>query len=268
MATRAVFTRRQPLILVTNDDGIGQPGIIALINAMSGLGEVVVVAPALEQSAIAHAITIHGPLRAQPYTFSDGLSHIRALSIEGTPADCMKLALNILLHRLPDLVVSGINRGANTAINVLYSGTVGAATESSIQGIDSIAFSLCSKESNEYSAAARYAGAIAKKVLRSRLPRGIVLNVNVPDLPYEEIKGVKVTRLAHSRWTEDFVERIDPNSRPYYWYKGLFVNMDDGKDTDLHAINEGYVSMTPIQYDLTAHGCVGVLGTWQWGEHL
>ena len=268
MATRAEQTRRQPLILVTNDDGIAEPGIKALIRAMSKLGEVVVVAPGLEQSAVAHAITIHGPLRAQPYKFRDDLGHIRALSIQGTPADCMKLALNKLLHRMPDLVVSGINRGGNTAINVLYSGTVGAATESSIQGIDSIAFSLCSKESSEYGPAARYAGAIAKKVLRSRLPRGIVLNVNVPSLPYEEIKGIKVTRLAHSRWTEDFIERVDPNSRPYFWYKGLFINMDEGRDTDIHAIEEGYVSMTPIQYDLTAHGCLGVLRTWQWSEHI
>ncbi|MDE2729996.1 MAG: 5'/3'-nucleotidase SurE [Bacteroidota bacterium] len=266
MHVRAIPTRRQPLILVTNDDGIGQPGMMALTRAMTGLGEVVVVAPALEQSAIAHAITIHGPIRAQSHTFGDGLGHIRALSIEGTPADCMKLALNNLLPRLPDLVVSGINRGANTAINVLYSGTVGAATESSIRGIDSIAFSLCSKRSDEYDAAARYAGEIASKVLRSRLPRGIVLNVNVPDLPYDEIKGVRVTRLAHSRWTEDFIERMDPNSRPYYWYQGTFENRDTGTDTDVYAISEGYVSMTPIQYDLTAHGCLGVLRTWQWTE--
>lgn len=268
MASSFTPTRRRPLILVTNDDGIGEPGMLALIRAMNDLGEVVVVAPAMEQSAIAHAITIHGPLRAKSYSFSGDLSHIRALSIQGTPADCMKLALNNLLHRQPDLVVSGINRGANTAINVLYSGTVGAATESSIQGIDSIAFSLCSMESDKYGPAARYAGAIAKKVLRSRLPRGIVLNVNVPALPYDEIKGVKVTRLAHSRWTEDFIERVDPNNRPYFWYKGVFVNMDEGEDTDIHAIGKGYVSMTPLQYDLTAHGCLGVLRTWHWGEHL
>ena len=268
MPTGLAPTRRRPLILVTNDDGIGELGMIALVRAMDKLGEVVVVAPAVENSAVAHSITIHGPLRAQSYTFRDDLAHIRALSIQGTPADCIKLALNSLLHRQPDLVASGINRGANTAINVLYSGTVGAATESSIQGIDSIAFSLCSKASEDYSAAARYAGAIAQKVLRSRLPRGIVLNVNVPELPYEEIKGVKVTRLAHSRWTESFIERVDPNNRPYYWYKGMFVNIDAGQDTDVHAINEGYVAMTPIQYDLTAHGCLGVFRTWQWNEYL
>ena len=254
-------SRRSPLILVTNDDGIDSPGIRALIGSMDTLGEVVVVAPLLEQSGMSHAISVFDPLCARPYHFQEELSHIRALGIMGTPADCIKLALHSLLHRTPDLVVSGINRGANTAVNVLYSGTVSAATESCIQGIDSIAFSLCSKESSDYGPAAKYAKAIAGEVLEGHLPRGIVLNVNVPAMPYDSIQGVEVTRLAHSKWKEDFIARVDPLDRPYFWYTGNLINMDNDADTDLGAIDRGYVSMTPIQYDLTAYDCLDELNT-------
>ena len=260
--------KKRPSILVVNDDGINAPGIAALIRAMDELGDVLVVAPIEEQSAVGHAITLHGRVLARSCHVNGELSHVRALGITGTPADCVKLALNSFLQREPDLVVSGINKGANTAINVIYSGTVSAATESSIRGVDSIAFSLCTKEDADYEPAARYAKAIALKVLRSRLPRGIVLNVNVPAIPYEDIRGVAVTRLAHSRWEECFVEKTDPEEGTYFLYKGMFVNMDEGLDTDVNAIEEGYVSITPIQFDLTAHGCLGVLSTWRWAEHL
>ncbi len=262
------FVRKRPLILVVNDDGISAPGILALTRAMDDLGDVVVVAPMEQQSAIGHAITLHDRVLVQSYHVSDDVGHVRALGITGTPADCVKLALNTLLPREPDIVVSGINMGANTAINVIYSGTVSAATESSIRGVDSIAFSLCTKEVADFEPAAKYAKAITLKVLRSRLPRGIVLNVNIPAIPYENIRGVVVTRLAHSRWEECFVEKTDPENGTYYLYKGMFVNMDEGLDTDVNAIGEGYVSITPIQFDLTAHGCLGVLGTWRWTEHL
>ena len=262
-------TRRRPLILVANDDGIAAPGIRALTQAMSELGDVVVVAPLEEQSAVGHAITIHEPIRAKMWQFGGDLSHVRALGIAGTPSDCMKLALHTLLHRPPDLAVSGINKGSNTAINVIYSGTVSAATESSVSGVDSIAFSLDSKDLQaDYGPAARYAKAIALKVLRSRLPRGIVLNVNVPAIPAEDIKGIVVTRQARSRWEESFVERVDTSDRPYFWYKGTLIEMDEGTDTDIRAMDAGYVAITPLQFDLTAHGCLGVLSTWRWGEHL
>ena len=260
--------RKRPLILVCNDDGIEAPGLFALAGAMDEIGKVVVIAPVDEQSAVGHAITLHDPVRTSPWRFNGAMSHVEAVAIGGTPVDCIKLALNRILPRRPDLVVSGINRGPNTAINVVYSGTVSAATESSIRGIDSIAFSLCSAQPQDYSAAARFAKAIARKVLRSRIPRGVILNVNIPAIPYEEIKGVVVTRLARSCWEETFIQRTDPLDQPYYWYYGDFVNLDEGADTDIHAVEHGYVSLTPIQYDLTAHGCLGVLRTWRWADHL
>ncbi len=260
--------RRKPLILVTNDDGIEAPGLAALGLAMMELGNVVIIAPKEEQSAVGHAITLHRAVHAIPHKFEGALAAVRSIAIDGTPADCVKLALNSLLDRRPDLVASGINRGSNMAINVMYSGTVSAATESSIRGVDSMAFSLVEGEAGDYEAAARYAQAIGRKVLRSRLPRGIVLNVNVPPLPYDQIKGISVTRLARARYEESFVERTNASNHTSFWYKGKFFNLDGGPDTDVHAVEAGYVSISPIQHDLTAHGCLGVLGTWRWAEHM
>ncbi|MFO7314902.1 5'/3'-nucleotidase SurE, partial [Rhodothermus marinus] len=171
-----------------------------------------------------------------------------------------------LLPRRPDLVVSGINRGPNTAVNVIYSGTVSAATEAAILGIDAIAFSLCNWEARDYSAAAHYARRIARTVLAHGLPPGILLNVNIPDLPLEEIKGIAITRQARSRWEESFAERRDPYNQPYYWLTGRFVNLDDGDDTDLEAVAQGYVSITPLQHDLTAHAYRALLSQWNWKE--
>ena len=260
--------RRKPLILVTNDDGIDAPGIFALASALQLLGTVQIIAPRHEQSAVGHAITIRGLIRTMKYSLGGALSSVPATAIEGTPADCTKLALNELLHRRPDLVVSGINNGSNLAVNVMYSGTVSAATESSIRGVDSIAVSLVEGARRDYDAAAQCALAIARKVLRSRLPRGIVLNVNVPPIPYEEIKGLRVTRLATSRWEENFVEASSGDDHTYFAYKGEFVNLDDNPDTDISAVGQGYVSICPLQHDLTSHGCVDVLSTWRWGEFL
>lgn len=262
-----VPVRRRPLILVTNDDGIRAPGIRVLAKVMDDLGDVVVAAPSSEQSAVGQSITIRNPIRVEDYNFGDELTHIRALSVAGTPCDCMKLALHELLHRKPDLVVSGINKGANLAINVVYSGTIGAATESSLQGIDSIAFSLDSKDSEvDYAPSGNYAKIIARKVLRSRLPRGIVLSVNIPDIAVNEIKGIQVTRQAHSRWKEDFVGRTDPANQSYYWYRGMLTVLDNGTDADTNALENGYVAITPLQYDRTAHGCMGVFKTWRWED--
>ncbi len=259
--------RRRPLILVTNDDGIMSPGIRELTEALVKLGDVVVIAPAGEQSAVAHSITLDDPIRVESWSFGGDLNHVRALAITGTPCDCIKLALHQLLHRLPDLVVSGINRGANTAINVIYSGTISAATESSIYGIDSIAVSLDSKEPDaDYRPAAKYAGIIAQKVLRSHLPRGVLLSVNVPMIPEDEIKGIVVTRQARSRWKEGFIERLDPANRAYYWYRGTLNILDEGADTDIHVLEDGYISITPLQHDRTAYGCLGVLSTWSWKD--
>lgn len=254
----------RPSILICNDDGIDAPGILALTAAISPMADVIVVAPATEQSAVGHAITIRDPVRAYPRTIEVPGGEVPAYAVTGTPADCIKLAINQLLESPPDLVLSGINRGPNTAVNVIYSGTVSAATEASILGIDAVAFSLCRWTDDDYEPAARVAEGIVERVLEKGLPPGILLNVNVPDLPLEEMKGVAITRQARSRWEESFKKRHDPFDRPYYWLTGSFVNLDEGTGTDLEAIEEGYVSVTPLQHDLTAHELLEELGNWSW----
>jgi len=236
---------------------------------MTRIGEVVAVAPRDEQSAVGHAITLRAGIDAAEYKFDGALAEISAVAVGGTPADCAKLALNALLPRRPSLVVSGINRGSNMAVNVMYSGTVSAATETSLQGIDSVAFSLVEGATDEfnYSAAAQYAQVICTKVLRSRLPRGVVLNVNIPPLPFDKIKGILVTRLARSRWKEAFIKRNGSPENSTYWYQGKFINLDVGDDTDIHAVENGYVSISPIQPDRTSFGCLTVLDTWRWPKH-
>lgn len=253
----------RPLILVSNDDGIDAAGLAALARAMSDFGDVHVVAPVFEQSAVGHAITIREPVRARKVTL-EYCEASAAYGVKGTPADCVKLAVNQLLPRRPDLVVSGINRGPNTAVNVIYSGTVSAATEAAILGIDSIAFSLCDWNASDYDASSHIARAIARKVLLEGLPPGVLLNVNIPGIPKEEIRGILPTRQARSRWEESFHERVDPQNQPYYWLTGTFVNLDDGENTDLSAIERGFVSVTPIHYDLTAHEFLRKLGNWSW----
>lgn len=256
----------RPLILVCNDDGIGAPGIAALASAMDGLGEILVVAPVDEQSAVGHAITVRNPVRAHSYPFEVPSGEIVAYAVSGTPADSVKLAVNQLLSRKPDLVVSGINRGPNTAVNVIYSGTVSAATEAAILGIDAIAFSHCAWTASDYEAAGIIARRIAERVMERGLPPGILLNVNVPDLPIEEIRGIMPTRQARSRWDESFSERRDPYDQPYYWLSGKFVNLDQGDETDLSATEAGFVSVTPIHYDLTAYEFLSELDDWSWDD--
>ena len=257
-----------PLILICNDDGIDAPGIQALAAALDGLGRLVIAAPESEQSAVGHAITVRDPVRAQSYGFEVPSGPVKAWSIAGTPADCIKLAGQELLEHPPDLVVSGINHGPNTAVNVLYSGTVSAATEAAIMGYTSIAFSLCSWSSNEFEAAGYYARMLSRYVLNNGLPTGSLLNVNIPEGPFEEIEGVRITRQARSRWEESFVARTDPVGRPYYWLSGEFVNLDEGDNTDLTAIEDNYVAVTPLQLDLTAYEQLESLGKVDWDEKL
>lgn len=254
----------RPLILICNDDGIDAPGIQGLAAALDGVADLCVVAPESEQSAVGHAITVRDPVRAHEYDFDVESGAIPAWAVSGTPADCIKLGTNQLLDRAPDLVVSGINRGPNTAVNVLYSGTVSAATEASILGYDAIAFSLCNYTAEEYDVAGRWARRIVERVLDTGLPPEILLNVNIPDCPGDAIKGLTITRQAHSRWVESFDARTDPFDRPYYWLSGRFVNLDNGNGTDLAAVDDGYVSVTPIQHDLTAHELLGTLEDWDW----
>lgn len=241
----------KPLILVTNDDGITAPGIRNLISFMNEIGEVIVVAPNSPQSGKGHAITIDSTL-----TFEEiGLEGPQKdYSLSGTPVDCVKFALNKILPRKPDLVVSGINHGANSSINVIYSGTMSAAVEAGVEGLQAIGFSLLDFSWDaDFSQAKEHIQNIVRKVLENPLPKGTVLNVNIPKLKKEEIKGVKVCRQANAKWEENFDERINPHGKKYYWLSGYFNNMDDGHDADETALEDGYISIVPVKFDLTAH---------------
>ncbi len=243
----------KPLILVTNDDGITAPGIRNLIEAASEIGEVVVVAPDAPQSGKGHALTINAPLRPKKVKVFPG---IEAFQVDGTPVDCVKLARHVLLKgRQIDLCVSGINHGSNASINILYSGTVSAAMEASLEGIDAIGFSLLDLSFEaDFSAAKHYAGRIIRWMLDNPKPGGChLLNVNVPNLPLAEIKGVRVCRQSDGRWKDEFQEGRTPSGQPYYWMTGKFVNEDRGEDTDDWALDNGFVSVVPSQHDLTDH---------------
>jgi len=255
----------RPLILLSNDDGIDAPGLHALVAALASLGTLAVVAPAQEQSAVGHAITVRNPMRAHPWPIEADGTAVWARAVTGTPADCVKIACQRLLPRPPDLVASGINHGPNTAVNVIYSGTVSAATEAAILGIPSMAISHCAwgRDSNMV-AASMWARRIAEQVLQNGLPTGVLLNVNVPDGALEDVVGVEVTRQARARWEEEFEERFDPTERPYYWLGGRFVNLDEGHDTDLDAVGRGVVSITPLHYDLTAYEYLTELQAREW----
>ena len=254
--------QERPVILVTNDDGITAPGIRVLVEVMQTLGDVVVVAPDSPQSATGHSITISKPLRLDKVSI-----HGESLGYQcsGTPVDCVKLAINKVLHRKPDLCVSGINHGSNSSINVIYSGTMSAAMEGAIEGIPSIGFSLLDyRMEADFEAAKKYVKSIALNVLKHGLPRGSLLNVNIPDLPASKIKGIKICRQAMAKWREEFDERMDPNNRKYYWLTGKFINNDHGEDTDEWALANGFVSVVPVQFDLTAHHAISYLNKWKY----
>lgn len=253
----------RPLILISNDDGIRSDGILALAAALDGLGTLAVVAPQEEQSAVGHAITIRDPMRAIPTAFELATGSVWARAVTGTPADCVKIAVQKLLPRVPDLVVSGINHGPNTAVNVLYSGTVSAATEATILGIPSIAMSHCEWAPTDWKGAQQTARSTAARVLSEGVPPGVLLNVNVPGGSPDELKGVRITRQARSRWEEQFEERHDPVGQPYYWLGGRFIDLDEGEDTDTAAVAAGYVSITPLHADMTAHGAVHHFSSWE-----
>ncbi|WP_340064620.1 5'/3'-nucleotidase SurE [Ascidiimonas aurantiaca] len=252
----------KPLILVTNDDGITAPGLRALIRVMNEIGDVVVVAPDSPQSAMGHAITINSTLYCSPISIEDEGEQIE-YTCSGTAADCVKLAVNEILNRRPDICISGINHGSNSSINVIYSGTMSAAVEAGIEGIPAIGFSLCdySWEAN-FNAASQFARKITINALQNGLPKGVVLNVNIPKLTSEEIKGVKVCRQAKAHWAEEFDKRTNPQGRDYYWLTGRFINEDKGEDTDEWALANGYVSVVPVQFDLTAHHAIQDLNSW------
>lgn len=249
---------KRPTILVVNDDGITSKGIKALIEVASTLGDVVVVAPDSPQSAMGHAITISKPLRLDKVDLYEGVDMYQC---SGTPVDCVKLAVNQVLHRKPDLCISGINHGLNNSINVLYSGTMSAAMEGAIEGIPSIGFSLDNHSSQaDFTHCMALIKKICIQVLEKGLPDGVLLNVNFPDI--EQIKGVKICRQARAKWKEEFDERLDPNKRNYYWLTGVFLLNDEGADTDVRALTDGYASIVPVQFDLTAYHAMAELNNW------
>ena len=255
------MTKERPLILVTNDDGITAPGVRTLIEAMNQLGEVVVVAPDGPQSGMGHAITVNSTLRCDHIHIDKGPQ--KEYSCSGTPVDCVKMAVNLILDRKPDLCVSGINHGSNSSINVIYSGTMSAAVEGAMEGIPSIGFSLSdySWDAN-FEPIKSYVKQIAEQVLETGLPEGVCLNVNFPKVTKETIKGIKICRQARAVWEEEFDERKDPRGRTYYWLGGNFKNYDKGEDTDEWALSHHYISIVPVQFDVTAHHAIQYLNTW------
>lgn len=253
---------KRPLILVTNDDGITAPGIRTLVALMKELGDVVIVAPDGAQSGMGHAITISKPLRLDQI---DLYGDTPAYQTTGTPVDCVKLAVDKVLHRKPDLLVSGINHGSNASINVIYSGTMSAAVEGAIESIPSIGFSLCDYHYKaNFEPIKKYVLSIAKNVLKHGLPPGTLLNVNFPKVDREEeINGVKICRQCKAKWQENFDERADPNGRKYFWLTGKFVNNDQGEDTDEWALANNYISVVPTQFDLTSYHAIPYLNDWK-----
>ena len=247
---------KKPLILVVNDDGISSPGIRKLISIMNDVGEVVVVAPDAPQSGKGHAITIESTIHCDRIKIDDGPQLEYACS--GTPVDCVKLAVNKLLTRKPDLCVSGINHGSNSSINVIYSGTMSAAVEGALEGIPSIGFSLLDYSYEaDFSEGEKYIRQIVSSILESGLPEGVCLNINIPkSRPDKKINGWKVCGQAKANWEEEFDERKDPKGRSYYWLTGKFVNYDKGDDTDERALENHYISIVPVQYDVTAHHAI------------
>lgn len=247
---------KKPLILVTNDDGISAPGIKALIQVAKELGEVVVIAPDSPQSAMGHAITISGPIRLHKVELFDD---VESYECSGTPVDSVKLGKYVVLKdRRPDLCVSGINHGSNASINILYSGTVSAAMEASIEGINSIAFSLLDFSwEADFEACKPFIKKIMQNILANGLPEGCkLINVNIPKLSRAELKGIKVCRQAEGHWAEEFMEATDPRGVPYYWMTGEFVLNDAGDDTDIKALKEGYITVVPSRHDLTTHSAI------------
>lgn len=249
------------LILVTNDDGYQANGLKSLIEAVKPLGKIVVVAPVEAQSGMSHAITVKHPLRVNRIVDNDDLS---IYAVNGTPVDCVKLAINQLLTRKPDLLVSGINHGSNSSTSILYSGTMGAALEGSINQIPSVGFSHISYAHDiDLKTAVTFAKKIADKVLANGLPKNICLNVNFPDAEYSKIRGIKVCRQTMGYWREEFDKRLDPIGREYYWLTGFYHNDEpNAEDTDEWALKNNYISIVPVHTDLTSYNTIKKLRKW------
>jgi len=248
----------KPLILITNDDGDTAKGIQVLTRLMCQLGDVVVVAPDGPRSAQSNALTVTHPIR---FKLQEEIPGLKRYACSGTPTDCVKLALNEILDRKPDLIVSGINHGSNAAVNVIYSGTMGAVLEGCENGVLSLGFSLCDHSFNaDFKYFEPYILKITSEALSKGLPRGICLNINAP---MGEIKGVKVARQCDGQWTKEFARRTDPQGRTYFWLTGNFENFEpQAEDTDEWALNEGFVSIVPTKIDMTAYNMLDEVAGW------
>ena len=243
-------------ILVTNDDGIHSPGLTALAKALSRLGEVWVVAPDRERTAVAHAVTLHKPLRVHQVG-------TQLYAVNGTPVDCVNLAVLKLLPAPPDLLVSGINKGVNLGDDVLYSGTVSAAMEGTILGIPSMAVSQEGQKHFYFDTGVRYAVRTARLILKEGLPEETLVNLNIPNRPFGSITGVRVTCLSRRRFDNPIIEKVDPHGRTYYWIAGTRISWSRSKDADHEAIEQGAVSLTPIHLDTTNHGVLDRFRKWE-----
>lgn len=243
-------------ILVTNDDGIQSPGIVSLAHALSAIGEVWIVAPDRERTAVAHAVTLHKPLRLHRVA-------PRTYSVNGTPVDCVNLALLKIMPKPPSILVSGINKGVNLGDDVMYSGTVSAAMEGTILGVSSMAVSQEGQDSFRFAVGATYAARVVRLMLDQGLPEETLLNVNIPDRPRRGIKGVRITCLSRRRFHNPIIEKLDPHGRKYYWIAGKRVSWSRSKDADHEAIEEGMVSITPIRLDSTHHGVLDQFRAWE-----
>ncbi len=247
-------------ILLTNDDGIDSNGLFTLYKELKKIGEVTVVAPHIERSAVGHAITINDPIRVLEYSRPD---KFHGYAISGTPADCVKIGIKMIMSHKPDLVVSGINHGSNTATNVLYSGTVSAATEGIIMGVPSIATSSISFDHKmDLTYAAEFTTYVAKKVLEKGLPSDVLLNINVPPVGKKDIQGVVISRQGKGRYEEEFEQRMDLSGRAYYWLTGKKMILDHEEDVDDVAVMRNKISITPIQIDLTHYAMIDELKKW------
>ena len=255
-----VTNRQQPRILVCNDDGIDAEGLHVLSASMKKIGSVTVVAPSEPRSGMGHAMTLGVPLRVKKYSRN---SRFFGYTVSGTPVDCIKVALSHILPEKPDIIVSGINYGSNTATNTLYSGTVGAALEGVIQRIPSIAFSITTYENADFTYAGKFARKLVRKALREGLPTDTVLSVNIPNISEEEIRGVRVTAQGKSRWAENTIERDDMYGNPYYWLSGELQLLDDDILYDEYAVRENYISVTPVSIDMTNHGAIKNIRRWK-----
>ena len=245
------------MILLSNDDGIFALGLSALREAMRDVDDVIVVAPDMEQSGAAHSITLHLPLRVRKLQQKN---EFFGYTVNGSPADCVKIAIRELMDQTPTAVLTGINYGANLGVNVFYSGTVAGALEGAMFGLPSFAFSLDHGENPDFDEAAKVARQVYEFFKDKPLPRGILLNVNIPALPADQIKGISVTRMSRAGYDEKFEKRVDPRGQTYYWISGRIDDTDNLAGTDIHAMQNGFVSVTPLHYDLTEYRIVDQLG--------